>query len=133
MTCQVPDAKKSWIPLKVLAITGEFFRSGTQRETRARRSPPERTPRTQKRSACRQRSPSYALILGEVFEDVQGARDEDRLGQGPGLGERLDRILDRLNLAEVGAGPFRQVGRRQRPVVARGGGDQTVTESREGR
>src|SRR3954452_23306224 len=100
MTCQVPEEKKSWTPPNVLAITGGFFRSGTQRETRARRSPRGRTSRTRERSACRQRSPSYALILGEIGQEVKGAGDQDRSAEGPRARQRLHRILDRLHLCE---------------------------------
>src|SRR6266536_1989543 len=90
MTAHVPEAKKSWIPPKVLAtITGEFFRSGTPRETRVRRSPPARAPRTQRRSACRQRSPSYAFILGEIGQEVKGARDEEGLAEPAGVRQSL--------------------------------------------
>src|SRR5947208_5925593 len=88
-TCQVPEEKKSWTPPNVLAITGGFFRSSTQRGTRARRSPPARTSRTRRRSACRQRSPSYALILGEIGQEVKGSGDEQRLAPRPGVRERL--------------------------------------------
>src|SRR2546423_10984128 len=93
MTCQVPEEKKSWTPPNVLAITGGFFRSGTQRETRARRSLPTRAPRTRGRSACRQRSPSYALILGEIGQEVKGAGDEHRLAEAAGTRERPGRIV----------------------------------------
>src|SRR5205814_4991902 len=112
MTCQVPEEKKSWTPLNVLAITGGFFRSSTQRETRARRSLPARTPRTRKRSACRQRSPSYALILGEIGQQVKGARDENRLPEAPGMGQGRRRVVDCLHLREVARGPLGQVGGR---------------------
>src|SRR5881275_1853351 len=128
MTCQVPEAKKSWIPLKVLAITGGFFLLGTRRETRGRRSLRARTPRTQGLSACRQRSPSYAFILGEIGQEVKGARDEHRFAQASGNAERLGRILDRLHPAEVGSRPLGQVRRRQSPWIARGRGDQPVSE-----
>src|SRR5438270_6759179 len=133
MTCQVPEEKKSWIPLKVLAITGGFFRSGIRRETRARRSLPARTPRTQRRSACRQRSPSYALILGEIGQEVKGAGDENRLTEAAGILESPGRILDRLDRAEIGLGPLGQVGGGERAAAARGGGDEPVAEGREGR
>src|SRR4051794_36533965 len=105
MTCQVPEEKKSWTPLNVLAITGGFFRSDTQRETRARRSLPARTPRTRGRSACRQRSPSYALILGEIGQQVKGARDQNRLPEPPGVDERRHRLVDGIHLGEVALGP----------------------------
>src|SRR3954469_14488819 len=98
MTCQVPEEKKSWTPPKVLAITAGFFRSGTQRETRARRSLPARAPRTRERSACRQRSPSYALILGEIGQEVKGTGDQERHTETAGVGERLAGVLDRLDL-----------------------------------
>src|ERR1041384_5035759 len=101
-TCQVPEEKKSWTPPNVLAITGGFFRSSTQQETRARRSPPGRRSRTRRRSACRQRSPSYALILGQIGQEVKGARDEDRLAARPGGGGRPGGVLHRLDLNEGG-------------------------------
>src|SRR5689334_18206423 len=107
-TCQVPEEKKSWTPPNVLAITGEFFRSSTRQETRPRRSRPGRRSRKRRPSACRQRSPSYALILGQIGQEVKGARDEDRPAARPGVGERLGGILDRLDLGEVGHGPFGQ-------------------------
>src|SRR5213082_469588 len=110
MTCQVSDAKKSWIPLKVLAITGGFFLLGTRQETRARRSLRARTPRTRRRSACRQRSPSYALILGEIGQEVKGARDENRLPEAPSVGQGGRRVVDRLHVREVARGPLGQVG-----------------------
>src|SRR5207248_4605930 len=100
MTCQVPEEKKSWTPLNVLAITGGFFRSDTQRETQAQRSLPTRAPRTRRRSACRQRSPSYALILGEIGQEVKGARDENRLPKTPSMGQDGCRIVDRLHVRE---------------------------------
>src|SRR5919108_3408416 len=131
MTSQVPEAKKSWIPLNVLAITAEFFRSDTPRGTRARRSPPARTPRTQGRSACRQRSASYALILGEIGEQVKGARDEHRPTRAEGPRQRLRGLLDGLDVAEVRPGPLGQVGRRQRPLVARRRGHERVAERRQ--
>src|SRR2546423_2323665 len=105
MTCQVPEEKKSWTPPKVLAITGGFFRSSTQQETRARRSPPGRRSRKRRRSACRQRSPSYALILGEIGQQVKGAGDEHRPAGRPCRRQRRSRALDRLDLGEVAAGP----------------------------
>src|SRR3954465_13718000 len=98
MTCQVPEEKKSWTPPNVLAITAGFFRSSTQRETRARRSLPTRAPRTRERSACRQRSPSYALILGEIRQEVKGTGDEEREAEPAGMGERPGGILDRVDL-----------------------------------
>src|SRR5213595_729075 len=109
MTCQVPEEKKSWTPPNVLAITGGFFRSSTQRETRARRSPRGRRSRTRRRSACRQRSPSYALILGEIGQQVKGAGDEQRPTCCPGSQQRLGRPLDRLHLVEVALGSVGQV------------------------
>src|SRR5215211_4426831 len=102
MTSQVPEAKKSWMSLKVLAITGGFFLSSTRQETRARRSLPARPPRTRRRSAFRQRSPSYALILGQICQEVKGAGHEQRIAEDPGHGERLDGVFNRLDLAEVG-------------------------------
>src|SRR5207302_9351124 len=119
MTCQVPEEKKSWTPLNVLAITGGFFRSDTQRETRARRSLPARAPRTRRRSACRQRSPSYALILGEIGQQVKGAGDEDRLPEAPGMRQGRSRVFDRLHCWEVAGGSLRQVGGRESPGAAR--------------
>src|SRR4051795_10680858 len=110
MTCQVPEEKKSWTPPNVLAITAGFFRSSTQRETRARRSLPTRAPRTRERSACRQRSPSYALILGEIRQQVKGTGDEERLAQAPGVGESLAGRLEGLDLGEEGPGPLGKVG-----------------------
>src|SRR5437588_5679921 len=133
MTCQVPEEKKSWTPLNVLAITGGFFRSGTQRETRARRSLPARTPRTRRRSACRQRSPSYALILGEIGQQVKGARDEDRLPEAPSMRQSRRRVVDRLHLPEVAGGPLGQVGGRQSPGAARRRRDEAASERRQGR
>src|SRR4051794_11403263 len=133
MTCQVPEEKKSWTPPNVLAITGGFFRSSIQRETRARRSPRGRRSRTRRRSACRQRSPSYALILGEIGEEVKGPGDEHRPAGGPGPDERLGRRLDCLDLGEVARGSFGQVGGRQRPRAARARGDEAVAQGREGR
>src|SRR5512133_1377134 len=114
-TCQVPEEKKSWTPPNVLAITGGFFRSSTQRETRARRSLRARTSRTRKRSACRQRSPSYALILGQIGQQVKGAGDQGRLAEGPRVGERLDRILHGVDLGEVAGGALGQIRRGERP------------------
>src|SRR5207253_5383205 len=133
MTCQVPEAKKSWIPLKVLAITKGFFLLGTRRETRGRRSLRARTPRTQRRSACRQRSPSYAFILGEIGQEVKGAGNEDRFAEAAGTAERLDRILNRLDQSEVRTRPLGQVRRGERPAVTRGRGDQPLPQGREGR
>src|SRR5690348_9312479 len=130
-TCQVPEEKKSWTPPNVLAITGGFFRSSTQQETRARRSPPGRRSRTRRRSACRQRSPSYALILGQIRQEVKGARDEERLSGDPAPGERLGGGLDRLDLGEIAPGALGQVCRRQRPGAARARGDEAVPERRE--
>src|SRR6476659_4446916 len=101
MTCQVPEEKKSWTPPNVLAITGGFFQSSTQQETRARRSPPTRTSRTRKRSACRQRSPSYALILGEIRQEVKGARDQEGQLEAAGMGQRLGWIVDRVDPGEI--------------------------------
>src|SRR2546423_4909873 len=118
MTCQVPEEKKSWTPPKVLAITGGFFRSSTQQETRARRSPPGRRSRKRRRSACRQRSPSYALILGEIGQQVKGAGDEHRPAGRPCRRQRLGRALDRLDLGEVAAGPRRPRGGPQPPPAA---------------
>src|SRR5919201_590713 len=115
MTCQVPEEKKSWTPLNVLAITGRFFRSSSRQETRARRSRPGRTPRSRARSTCRQRSPSYALILGQIGEQVKGAGDEQRLSEGAAAGERLPGIVDCLDLLEVASGPLGQVGGGERP------------------
>src|SRR3954465_5670558 len=111
MTCQVPEEKKSWTPPSMLAITGGFFRSSIQRETRARRSPPGSTSRTRRRSACRQRGPTYALTLGEIGQEVKGARDEQRISGRPAAGKRLHRILDRIDLDEVTPRALRQVGR----------------------
>src|SRR5215212_3615282 len=129
MTCQVPEEKKSWTPPNVLAITGGFFRSDTQRETRARRSLPARTPRTRRRSACRQRSPSYALILGQIRQEVKGPRDEDRLAQPARMPEGGSRIVDLLDVREVALGPFGEILRRERPVAARGRRDEAPAES----
>src|SRR3954466_9839991 len=92
ITCQVPEAKKSWIPLKVLAITGGFFLLRTRSETRSRRSRPKRAPRTRRPSPCRQRSPSQALILGEIGQEVKGACHEDRLAEGPGVRGSFGRV-----------------------------------------
>src|SRR3954447_16297125 len=132
MTCQVPEEKKSWTPPNVLAITGGFFRSNIQRETRARRSPPGRTSRTRRRSACRQRSPSYALILGEIGQEVKGARDEQRISGGPAAGKRLHRILDRVGLGEVAPRAFGQLGGREGARAAGTGGDEAVAQRRQG-
>src|SRR5438552_6170214 len=132
MTCQVPEEKKSWTPLNVLAITGGFFRSSTQRETRARRSLPARAPRTRRRSACRQRSPSYALILGEIGQQVKGARDQKRLSEPPGVGERGRGLVDRLHLPEVAGRPLGEVGSREGPVATRGRRDEVSPERRQG-
>src|SRR5438874_11080939 len=132
MTCQVPEEKKAWTPLNVLAITGEFFRSDTQRETRARRSLPARAPRTRRRSACRQRSPSYALILGEIGQEVKGARDQNRLSEPPGVRERRCRLVDRLHVLEVARRPLGQVGGSEGTVAARGCRDEMPPERREG-
>src|SRR5437867_6519347 len=126
MTCQVPEEKKSWTPLNVLAITGGFFRSDTQRETRARRSLPARASRTRERSACRQRSPSYALILGQICQEVKGAGDEDRLAEGTGTRQCLGRVLDRLDLVEVARGTLGEVGSGERAGAARPGRDEPV-------
>src|SRR5881398_46875 len=131
MTCQVPEEKKSWTPLNVLAITGGFFRSSTQRETRARRSLPARTSRTRKRSAFRQRSPSYALILGEIGQQVKGAGDQDRLAETPCVRQSRDRIVDRLHLPEVAGGALREVRRGKRPEAARAGCHEPAAERRE--
>src|SRR3954447_20128972 len=109
MTCQVPEEKKSWTPPNVLAITGGFFRSSIQRETRARRSPPGRTSRTRRRSACRQRSPSYALILGEIGQEVKGTGDEERHTEAAGVEERPGGMLDRLDLVEVAGGALGEI------------------------
>src|SRR5436190_3828383 len=134
MTAHVPEAKKSWIPPKVLAtITGGFFRSGTPRETLIRRSPRARTPRTQRRSACRQLSPSYAFILGQIGQEVKGAGDEEGLAEAAGVRQRLGRILDRLDLAEIRLGPHGQVCAGESPQTARRGGDEPVSQRREGR
>src|SRR5207237_5831820 len=133
MTCQVPEEKKSWTPLNVLAITGGFFRSDTQRETRARRSLPARAPRTRRRSACRQRSPSYALILGQIGQQVKGARDEDRLTEPARVREGRGGVTDRLDLGEVAGRPLGEVAGRERAVAARGRGDEVAPECREGR
>src|SRR6478672_5892330 len=124
MTCQVPEEKKSWTPPNVLAITGGFFRSSTQRETRARRSPPTRTPRRRRRSACRQRSPSYALILGQIGQEVKGAGDEQRLPEPAGVGQSRAGILDRLDVREERLRPLGEIGGRERPGAARARRDQ---------
>src|SRR2546423_11850016 len=128
MTCQVPEEKKSWTPLNVLAITGGFFRSDTQRETRARRSLPARTPRTRGRSACRQRSPSYALILGEIGQQVKGARDQDRLPEAPSVRQRRRQAVDGLHCREEARAPLGQVGGRESPAAARRRGDEAASE-----
>src|SRR5207247_218967 len=119
---------KSWIPLKVLAITEGFFLLRSPQETRARRSPPRRRRRRQRRSACRQRSPSLALILGQIGQEVKGPGDEDRLSERAGVRERLGRVLDRLDVAEKGRRPLGQICRRQGTLVARGGGNQPVAQ-----
>src|SRR5829696_4322090 len=111
-TSQVPELKKSWMLLKALpTITRGSFRSSTPQETRARRSRRERTPRTRRRSACRQRSPSYALILGQIGQEVKGAGDEERPAEGARLHERGHRVLHLVDLGEEGSRPLRQVGR----------------------
>src|SRR5690348_10442444 len=133
MTCQVPEEKKSWTPPNVLAITGGFFRSSTQRETRARRSPPGRTSRTRRRSACRQRSPSYALILGEIGQEVKGAGNEEGGSGGPAAGKRLHRILDLVHLGEVPLCALGQIGGREGARAAGTGGDEAVPQRRQGR
>src|SRR5712691_11567602 len=122
ITCHVPEAKKSWIPLKVLAITEGFFLLRSRRETRVRRSPPRRRRRRQRRSACRQRSPSYALILGEIGQEVKGPRDENRLAEGAGMPQGLRRVLDRLDSSEERRRPPVQIHGRQGALVARGRG-----------
>src|SRR2546425_3732319 len=99
MTCHVPEWMKSWMPLKVLAITEGFFLLRSRRETRVRRSPPRRRRRRQRRSACRQRSPSYALILGEIGQEVKGTGDKDRLSEGTGTTQGPRRVVDRPDRA----------------------------------
>src|SRR4029079_2353115 len=113
ITCQVPEAKKSWIPLKVLAITRGFFLLRTPQERRSPRSRPKRAPRTRRPSPCRQRSPSQALILGEIGQEVKGARHEDRRVEGPGIREGFGRILDRPDVGEERPRPLRQPPARQ--------------------
>src|SRR5713101_4176119 len=122
MTCHVPEWMKSWMPLKVLAITEGFFLLRSRRETRVRRSPPGRRRRRQRRSACRQRSPSYALILGEIGQEVKGPCDEDRLAEGAGVAQGLGGILDRLDLREEGRCSLGQIRGREGALIARGGG-----------
>src|SRR5919201_3943233 len=132
-TSHVPEEKKSWTPPNVLPITGEFFRSSTPPETRAPRSRRERTPRTQRLSACRQRSPSYAFILGQIGQEVKGAGDEERLTEPPGVGERLPRVVDRLDLLEVAPGALGEVGCRQGPRAARRRRDEPIAKGGKGR
>src|SRR5207249_4403481 len=130
-TCHVPEVKKSWMPLKVLAITEGFFLLGTRQETRARRSPPRRRRRRQRRSACRQRSPSYALILGEIGQEVKGPGHQNRPACGSGVCERRGRVLDRLDPSEEGFGSQGQIRCGQGPLVARRGGHQQLPENGE--
>src|SRR5262245_10389960 len=132
MTSHVPELKKSWTPLKVLAtITRGFFRSRTPLETRAPRSRPERTPRTRRLSICRQRSPSYALILGEVGQEVKGARGEYGPSERAAVGERVGRGLDRDDLLEVRCGPLGQVRGGQSADAAGARRDECVPDGRE--
>src|SRR6266481_223630 len=132
MTCHVPEWMKSWMPLKVLAITEGFFLLRSRRETRVRRSPPRRRRRRQRRSACRQRSPSYALILGEIGQEVKGTGDKDRLAEGTGTTQGLSRVFDRLDLSEERSPPPGQVRGREGTLVARAGGHEPIAEHREG-
>src|SRR5213079_3151958 len=70
-------------------------------------------------------SPTFAIVRSHPWRDRPGGKG------GPCRRERLDRVLDGLDLGEVTAGALCEVGRGQRPRAARARRDEAVAERRE--